>query len=78
MDAFFKKLLILMAGIAVFFIGTALAADKTLPIGATEYPPFDYVGSNGKVVGADTEVIEQVIKRMGYTVEVRLQPRKAR
>ena len=71
MDAFFKKLLILMA---VFVMGTALAADKALPIGATEYPPFEYVGLNGKVVGADTEIIEQVIKRLGYTSEVRLQP----
>lgn len=52
----------------------AQAQDKALPIGATQWPPFEFSDARGKAVGTDTEIIEQVLKRLGYTPQMILQP----
>ncbi len=52
------------------------AADKVLPIGVAEFPPFKYLSEDGKIIGADTEIVEQVILRMGYTPDIQMQPWK--
>ena len=74
MFAFLRILLVLLGGASMFVTGCALAADRILPIGATVYPPFEYASRDGQTIGADTELIEQVLKRMGYVSEMRLQP----
>lgn len=51
-----------------------LASGKVLPIGVAEFPPFKYTAPDGKIVGADTEIIEYVFKRMGYTPNIHMQP----
>jgi polar amino acid transport system substrate-binding protein len=75
------RLFLAFFALAWLAIGVAAqAADKAppneLPIGATEWPPFEYSDANGKPVGSDTEIIEQVIQRMGYTPNMQLQPWK--
>ena len=74
MFAFWKSMAVLLCVALVFFSGETLAADRILPIGATAYPPFEYASRDGQAIGADTELIEQVLKRMGYVSEIRLQP----
>jgi len=55
---------------------SAWAGDKVLPIGASQWPPFEFTSPEGKTVGSDTEIIEQVLKRLGYTPNMQLQPWK--
>jgi polar amino acid transport system substrate-binding protein len=62
--------------VSLFLGAVAWADNKTLPIGATEWPPFEYAAPDGKPIGTDTEIIEQVVRRMGYVPEMRLQPWK--
>ena len=52
------------------------AAEPELPIGVAEFPPFKYTAPNGTIVGADTEIVEQVIQRMGYRPKIAMQPWK--
>lgn len=61
---------------SVVALAADIAAPNELPMGATEWPPFEYSDVTGKPVGSDTEIIEQVIKRMGYTPKMQLQPWK--
>ena len=74
MLAFLKNMAVLLCVALVLLSGETLAADRILPIGATAYPPFEYASRDGQAIGADTELIEQVLKRMGYVSEMRLQP----
>ncbi len=71
---FVKKWLISVSAVAGLALSCSCVAQTVLPIGATVYPPFEYAARDGKAIGADTELIEQVIKRMGYVADVRLQP----
>lgn len=50
------------------------ADERPLPIGVAEFPPFKYTSADGKVIGSDTEIVEQVIKRMGYRPDIQMQP----
>jgi polar amino acid transport system substrate-binding protein len=54
----------------------AHASAPALPIGVAEFPPFKYTGPDGKIVGSDTEIVEQVFARLGYTTDIRMQPWK--
>ncbi len=74
MFALLRILVVLLGAGSIFLTGRALAEDRILPIGATAYPPFEYASRDGQTIGADTELIEQVLKRMGYVSEIRLQP----
>ena len=74
MFALLRILVVLLSAGSIFLTGRALAEDRILPIGATAYPPFEYASRDGQTIGADTELIEQVLKRMGYVSEIRLQP----
>lgn len=70
------RLWVLMAGLGA---GTGvLATDevqlKTLPLGVSEFRPFQYTSPSGRIVGADTEIIETVLKRIGYKPQFMMQP----
>jgi len=65
-----------MAALLTALSATAIAADTVLPVGATEWPPFEYASPEGKSIGSDTEVIEHVLRRMGYAPDMKLQPWK--
>jgi len=70
------QLCVLAAGLGLG--GAAAATDtaalKTLPLGVSEFRPFEYAAPSGQIVGADTEIIEQVFKRMGYKPKFMMQP----
>jgi polar amino acid transport system substrate-binding protein len=77
--------LALLARISVLALGLsgggfALASDgaplplKSLPIGVSEFRPFEYTAPSGRVVGADTEIVEQILMRLGYQPQFMMQP----
>ena len=39
-----------------------------------EFPPYDFVGDNGKVEGMATEVVREVLKEIGQDVEIEVLP----
>ena len=61
---------------AVACLGGFAACDKeemkTVTIGYTDYAPMNYTDENGKLVGFDTELAEQMFKDMGYKVRFKL------
>ncbi|MCP4021146.1 MAG: amino acid ABC transporter substrate-binding protein [Desulfobacteraceae bacterium] len=50
-------------------------AGQELPISVSEFPPFEFTKDN-KVVGIDTEIIKQVLKRLGYVPKIKMLPWK--
>lgn len=50
------------------------ASERVLSFGATQWPPFQYASPEGKSVGSDTEIIEAVVRRMGYVPDMKIQP----
>lgn len=60
-------------GLALGRLALPAHAD-TLPLGATEWPPFQYIDPHGKPVGADTELVEAVVRHMGHTPLIKVQP----
>ena len=60
--------------IAVLVSGPGLAADKTLKLAATEYPPF--YGKELKDHGFITEIIATAFERSGYQINVKFLPWK--
>ncbi len=73
MAALFPILLLL-----VLALGSARlqAAQPVLPVGVAEFPPYKYSMPNGRVIGSDTEIVQQVFERMGYRVDIQMQPWK--
>jgi polar amino acid transport system substrate-binding protein len=55
-------------------IQAAEPAKQVLPVGLSEFPPFEYKNASGKVVGADTEIVEAVLRRAGYVPDFKVQP----
>ncbi len=75
MAGMFDKKVFAALCIAVCVSGVDVRAETgVLPVGATEWPPFQFTASDGKVVGADTELVEEVIRRMGYTPRTSIEP----
>lgn len=51
------------------------ANAETISIAGSEFPPFKYT-ENGKVIGTDTEIIAEVMARMGHTADFKIMPWK--
>lgn len=70
----------LMCIVAAIFSGCGIYAgttgkntqdDDELPeilIGSDDYPPFNYIDSNGRQAGIDVELATEAFRRMGYKV----------
>lgn len=52
------------------------AAPPPLPIGVAEFPPYKYSAPSGRVIGSDTEIVQQVFERMGLRIDIQMQPWK--
>jgi len=50
-----------------------LLADKVLPALTDPFPPGQFT-ENGEVVGSTTEIVNEILKRMGYKMDVKLFP----
>ena len=44
-------------------------ADKVVVGTSADYPPYEYIDETGKMVGFDIELMEEIAKRMGVTLE---------
>ena len=67
----------ILAVVAGSFTHSAQAvepAKHALPVGLSEFPPFEYKNASGKVVGADAEIVEAVLRRAGYVPDFKVQP----
>ena len=64
----------LLTGACLLAAGLPQAAEKTIAIGVAEFPPFKYLSASQKVIGSDTEVVEQVFQRMGYQPQIQMAP----
>ncbi|WDP89955.1 MAG: amino acid ABC transporter substrate-binding protein [Desulfobacter sp.] len=56
----------------VFFLASAAPAE-TFSIMTEEYPPFNYT-ENGKLTGLSSEVMAELIKRLGHPDEIKVLP----
>lgn len=60
--------------IVVLTCHAALAqTGKILPLAMENYPPFEFE-QDGKIVGFTTEIIEQVLERLGYVPDIKKLP----
>lgn len=60
---------LVMAGL--IFAGAAIAADKyTVGIDG-DYPPYSFIGEDGKPTGFDVESVQWIAEKMGFEVEVK-------
>ncbi|WP_168224766.1 substrate-binding periplasmic protein [Rhodoferax aquaticus] len=50
------------------------ALAQTLPLAATDWPPFEFADAQGMATGADTEVIQAAFERMQLSASIRIQP----
>lgn len=56
--------------------GLALAATSAhaLTFTTEDYPPFNLKGSDGKVAGISTDIVQEALKRAGLTASIQLLP----
>ena len=55
------------------------AAMPVIVVGSDNYPPFNYMGTDGAPTGIDVELATEAFGRLGYRVAVRpLQPAETR
>lgn len=47
---------------------------EALPVVCQEFPPYNYIGEDGRVTGTSTEILIAVLKRMGYEADIQLLP----
>lgn len=59
----------------IFFLlfPLTLRAEK-LPVVCHEFPPYNYLGADGNIIGFSTEIITEVLRRMGSEADIRLLP----
>lgn len=68
------KILSTLAVALLLACSNALAAERTLKIAATEYPP--YYGTDMEGQGFITEIIVEAFKRSGYDLDIKFLPWK--
>jgi len=65
--------LLLVGIIAIMSCATPAPAEK-LRILTEDYPPFNYVDTNGKVIGQSTEVVKSVMGKLGQDINIEVMP----
>ncbi|MDM8540955.1 transporter substrate-binding domain-containing protein [Desulfococcaceae bacterium HSG7] len=59
--------------LAVMFVAFSAHAQE-ITIGTEDFPPFSYEGTNGKVTGLSTEVVQAVLDEIGVEAEIGIYP----
>ncbi|WP_147819161.1 substrate-binding periplasmic protein [Salidesulfovibrio onnuriiensis] len=68
-----KLLAIALLVLVPVWSGVSRADGPDLPLAITEFPPFEY--AEGKeITGTDTEIVRQVLQRMGYRPVIKSMP----
>jgi len=60
---------LLLAGLVL--AGSAMAADKYVVGIDGDYPPYSFIGDDGKATGFDVESIQWIAQKMGFEVEIK-------
>ncbi len=67
-------LVILAGGVGIYFaiqaISPAPAAELLLL--TEDYPPITYAGADGQITGLATDVVREIMKRLGVDYQIRL------
>ena len=72
MVSFKRAVLLVMSVLMVFAASAAFAAPKKYVVGIDgDYPPYSFMGADGKPTGFDVESIQWIAKEMGFTVEIK-------
>ena len=72
MKGFKRVVLLVMSVLLVFAASSAFAAPKKYVVGIDgDYPPYSFMGADGKPTGFDVESIQWIAKEMGFTVEIK-------
>lgn len=70
-------IIVIMAVFGCVTVLTSPAAlaqtGKKLPIAIENFPPFEFE-HNGKIIGFDTEIVGQVLERLGYIPDIKVLP----
>lgn len=66
MKKFLMVILLLFSPFSVF--------AENLPAVCQEFPPYNYLDDKGNVIGSSTEIVAEVLQRMGYEADIKLLP----
>ncbi|MEE0946109.1 MAG: basic amino acid ABC transporter substrate-binding protein [Acutalibacteraceae bacterium] len=71
MKNFVRILALVLALAMVVTCFAGCGKKKTLVMGTNaEFPPYEYVDDNGKIVGIDAEIAQAIAEKMGYELEI--------
>ncbi len=65
--------LLLVGMFAIMSCATPAPAEK-IRILTEDYPPFNYVDTNGKVIGQSTEVMKSIMGKLGQDINIEVMP----
>ena len=65
--------LLLVGIIAIMSCATPAPAEK-IRILTEDYPPFNYVDTNGKIIGQSTEVVKSIMGKLGQDITIEVMP----
>jgi len=68
-----RKLFLLSISCILSFVSLPVHAEDKVTFLISEFPPYEFT-QNGKIVGVDVEIVEQVFKRLGYKVSIEVMP----
>ncbi|MDR1514356.1 MAG: ABC transporter substrate-binding protein [Synergistaceae bacterium] len=68
-----RKVVVLCLGVCLIFTASAaFAATPKYIVGIDgDYPPYSFIGADGKPTGFDVESVQWIAKEMGFEVEIR-------
>jgi len=68
-----KKVLLVLVALSLFLCTAAFAADKTVYVVGIDgdYPPYSFIGEDGKPTGFDVESVRWIAGQMGFEVDIR-------
>ncbi len=72
MTSFARQLCVLTLAMLAMPCWAAHGGKRVLPIAGSVFPPYEYYSSDGKVIGAETETIEQIVTAIGHTPNMQL------
>jgi polar amino acid transport system substrate-binding protein len=67
-------LALLLVGIFTIMSCAAPAPAEKLRILTEDYPPFNYVDTNGKVIGQSTDVVKSIMGKLGQNITIEVMP----
>jgi ABC-type amino acid transport substrate-binding protein len=65
--------LLLVGMFAIMSCATPMPAEK-IRILTEDYPPFNYVDTNGKLIGQSTEVVKSIMGKLGQDISIEVMP----